>query len=514
MSQTSLSSKVFTKEELCLLEGHPEPCAIVIFGASGDLTHRKLLPSIFYLQGHKLMPSNFYIIGVARTAMSDVEFRAKVRESISLATSESPELLDDFVSRCHYVSGDYDSTATYKAIKDLIANLNPKYGVKDCLMHYLSTPPSLYTTITKKLGESGLSKPTDDHSGWVRVIIEKPFGHSFDSAKKLNKQIRQVFHEKQIYRIDHYLGKETVQNILMFRFANILFEPVWNRNFIDQVQITASEQLGVEHRAGYYEQSGVIRDMFQNHLLQLLALIAMEPPSSLDADIVRDRRMEVFQAMSTPTIEQIKNNSVVAQYGEGAISDHTVPGYRQEPGVNPQSKIATYTAIKFEIDNWRWQGVPFYVRSGKRLAERVVEIAIQFKKVPTSIFKPLMADQLSQNVLKFRIQPDEGIMMGFEAKHPGPKLCIGTVMMEWGYKETFKVTPPESYARLFHDAMLGDQTLFSRSDGVIESWRIIDPYLEYWESPQSPQPFIYSAGSHGPVQADQLLEKNGHRWLS
>jgi glucose-6-phosphate 1-dehydrogenase len=511
MSSPVLSSKIYTKEELCLLEGNPHPCGIIIFGASGDLTHRKLLPSLFHLAVHGLMPKAFHIVGVARTAMSHEAFREKVRESLPADADKTK--LDDFIKRCTYVAGDYDSSSTYADLKKILAESDKKFGINSCHMFYLSTPPSLYPVIISHLGVSGLAKSSDADNSWVRVIIEKPFGDSFSSACHLNNEIQKVLKENQVYRIDHYLGKETVQNILMFRFANILFEPVWNRNFVDHVQITACEQLGVEHRAGYYEQSGVLRDMFQNHLLQLLAIIAMEPPSSLEADVVRDQRLAVLQAIRTMTPAEVKQNSVCGQYGDGVINGESVPAYRKEKGVNPQSRIPTYAAVKFEIDNWRWQGVPFYLRSGKRLAERQVEIAIQFKHVPTSIFKPLMADQMSPNILKFRIQPDEGISMGFEAKKPGPKLCMTTVMMDFGYQETFKTPPPESYARLFHDAMLGDQTLFSRSDGVQDSWRIIDPIINYWESKDGPAPDIYPSGSWGPESADRLLVKNGNTWM-
>jgi len=506
--QAILASKIYTKEELCLLEQVPEPCAIVIFGASGDLTHRKLLPSLFHLSTHALMPKSFYIVGVARTEMSDEKFQEHVRSS--LPKDASKEDTDRFVARCRYLAGDYGDAKLYQRLSTALCELDGKFDVHCRRVYYLSTPPSIYGDIVAQLGNSGLARP-DSEKGWVRVVIEKPFGSSLPTSEHLNTALRTHLSEEQIYRIDHYLAKETVQNILMFRFANIMFEPVWNRNFVDHVQITASEQLGVEHRAGYYEQAGVLRDMFQNHLLQLLTLIAMEPPSSLEANAVRSRRNDVLKSVTPMREYQVKENTVVAQYGAGAMNGERVPGYREEKGVGPASRIATFAAVRLEIENWRWQGVPFYLRSGKRLAEREVNVSVHFKRVPTSIFKPLLADQLTPNVLRFRIQPDEGITMRFEAKHPGPKLCMSTVTMDFGYQETFKTPPPESYARLFQDAMLGDQTLFTRSDSVQEAWRIIDPIAHHWEKGQEPIP-TYPAGSWGPAESEALLSRDGRVW--
>jgi glucose-6-phosphate 1-dehydrogenase len=506
-----LTSQSITKEQLCLFEQTPESCAIVIFGASGDLAQRKLLPSLYHLFSQKLLPKGFYILGVARTAMDDATFREKIKSGFPKPADAGQTA--EFLERCHYINGNYSEPGLYELLKKILAELDRRHNVGPRRVFYLSTPPAIYSPIITLLGKSGLAKPDPENkSSWMRVVIEKPFGESLESARALNRDISAFLTEDQIYRIDHYLAKETVQNILMFRFANVLFEPVWNRSFIDHVQITAAEQLGVEHRAGYYEQAGVLRDMFQNHLLQLLALIAMEPPTDLDAEAVRGKRNDVLKSIHPMTPSQIEENTVCAQYAPGKIGGVPVPGYRQEEGVSPTSRIATFAAIKLHIDNWRWQGVPFYIRSGKRLAERVVEISVFFKRVPTSIFKPLDAEHLSPNVLTFRIQPDEGIAMRFEAKHPGPKLCMSTVTMNFGYQETFKAPMPESYARLFLDSMLGDQTLFARSDSVEESWRIIDPIANYWEKKPDVALPEYQAGSWGPEESENLISRDRRIW--
>jgi glucose-6-phosphate 1-dehydrogenase len=504
-------SRVITKEELCLLEKIPSSCGIIIFGASGDLTHRKLLPSLFTLVLENLLPKQFYVLGVARSALSDAEFQAKVIDSLNgLGTSAARE---EFARRCGYLSGDYQSPQTYDTLRERLSGLDKVYETAGRHLFYLSTPPMLYAEITDHLGRQGFAQASLPES-WSRIVVEKPFGSSGRTAEELNTALHKVFREDQIYRIDHYLGKETVQNILMFRFANAIYEPVWNRKYIDHVQITAAETVGVEHRAGYYEETGALRDMFQNHLFQLMSLVAMEPPASFAADAVRDEKSKVLASLCFPKDCDWQDQAVRAQYQAGAVDDEVVPGYRQESGVQSESVTETFAALKVEIDNWRWHGVPFYLRSGKRLAERVTDIMIVFKHVPTSVFQPLMAEQISPNVLHFRIQPNEGIFLRFEAKHPGPKLCMSSVTMHFDYEEAFGVRPPEAYARLFHDVMLGDQTLFSRQDWLAQSWRFLDPILEGWQQEKKAGLVFYSAGSWGPKEADDLMAKDGRQWLT
>jgi glucose-6-phosphate 1-dehydrogenase len=506
----TLISKVYTKDELCLMEQVPDPCGIVIFGASGDLTHRKLLPSLFQLAQDKVLPKTCYIVGVGRTQMSDNEFRKTVQKA--LPTSGPVETGANFAERCSYLSGDYSDSHFYTTLQKQLDSLDQARGIPSRRIFYLSTPPSLYGIIAQQLGMARLTQPRQKE-GWVRLVVEKPFGRDLDSAKRLNNALYEVFNESQIYRIDHYLGKETVQNILMFRFANAIYEPLWNRKYISHVQITAAEADGVEHRAGYYEQAGVLRDMFQNHLFQLLSLVAMEPPVSMEANALRDETAKVVASLRPLGILERVQSAVRGQYAAGSLGNGSVPGYREEPGVNPQSTVETFAALRLELDNWRWQGVPFYLRSGKRLARRVTEISVQFKHVPTSIFKPLMAEQLSSNVLHFRIQPNEGISLCFEAKHPGPKLCMSTVTMEFNYQEAFGTPPPEAYTRLFQDVMLGDQTLFARKDWLNSSWAFLTPLLDFWAEQKQKGLLFCPAGSWGPPEADALITRDGHEWL-
>jgi glucose-6-phosphate 1-dehydrogenase len=495
------ASVTATREQLCLIEKRPEPCAVVIFGASGDLTFRKLLPSLAFLARTTSLPDSFHILGVARTPMSDEAFRARVREAVAAETADA----EAFAAHCHFLTGDYDDPATYRSLRERLTVLDRAHGVTaERRLFYISTPPSLYARIVQRLGEAGLSRPAQA-DGWVRVVIEKPFGRDLSSARALNDDIHRTLTEDQIYRIDHYLGKETVQNILMFRFANALFEPAWNRHHIDHVQITAAESIGVEHRAGYYESAGVLRDMVQNHLFQLLALIAMEPPTGFDADAVRNRKVDVFKVVRPLRARDV----VLGQYGGGLENGDTVPAYRQEPGVAPDSRTPTFAALKLELDNWRWQGVPFYLRSGKRLGRRVTEIAVHFKHVPVSVFQPLLPEQMCPNILRFRIQPDEGISLQFEAKHPGPKLCLSTVNMNFDYRQAFHTPPPEAYARLLLDALTGDATLFTRADGIESCLALLEPLLTD-DPTRAVNP--YASGTWGPAESDALLASDRRVW--
>ena len=503
------ASKIYTKEELCLMDRVPDPCVIVIFGAAGDLAHRKLLPSILELQATGALPGEYRVLGVDKTAMTEEHFRGNVRESLGSAADSAQ--IEEFLGHLSYLGGDVSSPVFYKDLKSALYLLGRKHSLKGRLF-YLATPPAAYPLIIEQLSQAGLSRPEAKESSWVRIVIEKPFGTGLGSAVRLNALVHTCFNEDQIYRIDHYLGKETVQNILMFRFANTLFEPAWNRTHIDHVQITSAETLGVEHRAGYYDRAGVVRDMFQNHLMQLLTLIAMEPPVRFEADAVRDRKIDVMKAVRPFSKKDLERNLVFGQYGEGTIGGKPVPGYLSEPGVDPGSVTPTFAAVKLEVDNWRWQGVPFYLRSGKRMGERLTEIAVHFKRVPVSIFHPLPAEQLSGNVLRFRVQPEEEISISFEAKHPGPKLCISTVTMDFDYRDTFGTAPPEAYDRLLLDAMSGDQTIFARADGVEEAWEIFDPIIKYAEFGTNKRIASYPAGSRGPAESDALIGRYGRAW--
>lgn len=499
---------VSTKEELCLAEKIPDPCAIVIFGASGDLAKRKLLPSLLQLQAAGALPAQYRVIGAGRTPLTDAEYREAMRAALPPGADAAQA--ENLLGRLSYLGGDLAAPGFYRELKEKLGALSRDYDLKGRLF-YLSTPPQAYPGIIEQLALAGLSRPDGEGAAWVRAVIEKPFGTDLAGARALNALVHKYFSEKQVYRIDHYLGKETVQNILMFRFANTLFEPAWNRNNIDHVQITSAETLGVEHRAGYYDKAGVLRDMFQNHLLQLLAMIAMEPPTRFEADAVRDKKVDVFKAVKPFGERELRENFVRAQYAAGAIDGEPAAAYRDEPGVPAASSTPTFAALKLEIDNWRWQGVPFYIRSGKRLGARLTEIAVHFKNVPVSIFKPLPAEQLCANVLRFRIQPEEAITIRFEAKKPGPKLCISTVNMEFNYRESFGAPPPESYGRLFLDAMAGDQTIFARADGVEESWNILEPVLARAAADGNGLAF-YPAGGWGPAESAALMTRDGREW--
>jgi glucose-6-phosphate 1-dehydrogenase len=507
-----IKPSVVDKENLCA-ETAAGPGSLIVFGASGDLTHRKLLVSMFKLFTENLLSDRFYLLGCGRKKFSGEDFRSKAEKSIrSSSDFLSSKHLDDFVSRLYYIDGDYNDAGLYERIASRIEELNQKHNVEGNLVFYLSVPPFLYTTIVEHLGSAGLACVTDPSiERQVKLVIEKPFGRDLQSAVNLNNSISRCFKESQIYRIDHYLGKETVQNILMLRFANAIFEPVWNRNYIDNIQITIAETVGVQHRAGYYDTSGALRDMFQNHMLQMVTLVAMEPPISFRADGVRDEKVRLLRSIRPFDVKKIDEFWVRGQYGPGSINGKEVKGYLEEGGVSPNSKTETFVAAKLFIDNWRWQGVPFYLRTGKRLPVQDTEIAITFKKVPYSMFSSIGLDELPQNVLVLKIQPEEGISLSFQAKRPGSKICMSTLNMNFSYKSVFLVDLPEAYQRLLLDCMLGDQTLFTRQDDIEISWRLLTPLLEAWEQEESP-PYIYPAGSESFSEADALIENDGRKW--
>lgn len=491
-------------------ERSADPCVIVIFGASGDLTKRKLTPALFSLAEQHLIPSAFAVLGFARRPMSDEDFRSSQREFIGADRLNTPTW-KSFEEGLFYLASDFSDPAGYKKLADTLAKLDRERGTCGSRLFYLSTPPAVYSEIIRNLGAAGLVAKKNAKQ-WTRIIIEKPFGRDWESAHALNEEVNAVFQEDQVYRIDHYLGKETVQNILVFRFANGIFEPIWNRRYVDHVQVTVAETLGVEHRASYYETSGATRDMVQNHMLQVLNLVTMEPPVALDAEGIRDEKTKVLRAMRKVSVDEAPQFSVRAQYGRGFVAGKPAPAYREEDGVNPQSTTETYSAFKFYIDNWRWAGVPFYLRSGKRLPKRVSEVAIQFKPVPHLLFGQTASDQLEPNVLVLKIQPDEGITLRFGAKLPGQSIHIRWVNMDFRYGTSFGVKPPEAYERLIHDCLRGDATLFARRDGVEAAWKVIMPYLEAWRQSSEKSLPLYDAGSQGPAEADALLAADGRRW--
>ena len=491
------------------------PCAMVIFGASGDLTKRKLIPAIHNLATHRLLPQDFAVIGVARTEMSSDDFRSKIREEMSeFATGELQDhVVEWLLPRISYVAGEFQDPATFEKLGRCLREADERWGTQGCHLFYLAIPPSQFGPVVQQLGESGLAAEADGR--WRRVVIEKPFGHDLESARALNREILQVLDEEQIYRIDHYLGKETVQNILAFRFANGIFEPIWNRRYVDHVQITVAETVGVEQRGGYYEEAGALRDMVQNHMFQLLALTAMEPPTSFAPDAVRDERVKVLCAIRPLDPRDVLRCAVRGQYGEGHIGEEVkrVPGYRQEPHVNPDSAVETFVALELLVENWRWAGVPFYLRTGKRLPRRVTEVAIQFKSAPFVMFRETPVEQLKPNVLVIRIQPEEGISLRFEGKVPGPTMRLGTVKMDFRYADYFGSTPSTGYETLLYDVMTADSTLFHRTDMVEVGWSVVTPILDVWKA-LTPRDFPnYPAGTWGPTEAGELI-KDGRKWRS
>jgi glucose-6-phosphate 1-dehydrogenase len=494
------------------LERTAEPCTVVIFGASGDLAKRKLIPALFRLAQERLVPAEFAIIGAARTAMETAEFRARMREAVEEFADGQPvdeQIWNSFAEKITYLTLDIGTSEDFRKLGALLEQTDAQHGTQGNHLFYLSTAPTLYAEAIKQLGESGLTKS----KGWVRVVVEKPFGRDLESARQLNREIHQHLDESQIYRIDHYLGKETVQNLLVFRFANGIYEPLWNRQYIDHVQITNAETVGVEGRGGYYESAGVVRDMIQNHVFQVLSLIAMEPPASLDAEAVRDEKIKAMSAARAFTPERVRAECVRGQYGAGSIGGEPVVGYREEPGVAKDSTTETFAALTMYFDNWRWSGVPFLIRSGKRLTKRVTEIAIQFRDAPVHLFGQELMDQVGANQLIIRIQPDEGITLRFAAKVPGQVTRVRDVNMDFRYGSSFGVHLAEAYERLLLDCMLGDQTLYARTDMTERGWEIVMPILEEWERTKAEVRFPnYEAGTWGPEASDELIGRTGRRW--
>jgi len=489
------------------------PFALVIFGASGDLTKRKLVPALWSLFQGRVLPEPFVVIGVARREMSHEDFRRRMCMAVSEFARVQPpaaHVWERFASSFYYCPGDPADPALYQRLAALLRQLETDSETGGNRLFYCSTPPSLYPAIVTRMGASGLHRET---KGWARIIIEKPFGRDLASARELNRIVSQVFAEDQVYRIDHYLGKETVQNLLVFRFANGIFEPLWNRNHVNNVQITVAESLGVEGRGAYYEEAGALRDMIQNHILQLLCLVAMEPPVSFDADPVRDEKTKVLRAIRAIPPDKVDEAAVRGQYGPGFLEARRVPGYRDEKGVAPDSTTETFAAFKLFVDNWRWAGVPFYLRTGKRLPKRASEIAIQFWGTPHLLFRrPDPSDRLEPNLLVVRIQPDEGIALTFGAKLPGPEINIRQVTMDFRYGASFGGEPPEAYERLLLDAIHGDATLYARGDWVDLAWQVLTPVLEAWGAGPAPKFPNHEAGTWGPAEADAFIERDGRQW--
>ncbi|HXX17789.1 MAG TPA: glucose-6-phosphate dehydrogenase [Candidatus Acidoferrum sp.] len=489
-----------------------EPCAVVMFGASGDLAKRKLLPALYDLAVHACLAPRFRLLGFARTEMTDDQFRTSTGEALSKKAGSGADngKRQDFLKQLHYFPGNYNDPESYHQLAQRLEELDREGQLGGNRLFYLATPPEVYPDVVDQLGRAGLAKPKGNGS-WTRMIIEKPFGRDGASARELNARVLRVFDESQVYRIDHYLGKETVQNLLVFRFGNGIFEPLWNRNYIDHVQITAAEALGVERRAAFYESAGALRDMIQSHVLQLMSLVAMEAPATFDATAVRNEKIKILQSIRPLESESVWKSVVRGQYGPGNSLGAAVAGYRQEPGVRSDSATETFVALKLSVDNWRWSGVPFYLRSGKRMPKPATEIAIRFKQAPHMVFQ---GNSVEPNSLVLNIQPDEGISLSFGAKAPGSQMEIRPVTMDFLYRQAFGGGSREAYSTLINDCIRGDATLFDRADSVEAAWGLVDPILAAWRNATAPPFPNYPAGSQGPRAADDLLASDGRRWRS
>ena len=489
------------------------PCVFVIFGASGDLTKRKLIPALFNLRCLGLLPEKFAVIGVAITPGDDASFRERMGEDIQQFATHPFDSKEwgNFLAACYYLSGDFNDAAVFAALKEKIAAVQSELSIPGGnVVFNLAVTPTLFGTVAAQLGAAGLLRETPD--GFRRVIIEKPFGRDLETARQLNEALHEVLKESQIYRIDHYLGKETVQNIMVFRFANMIFEPNWNRRYVDSVQITVAESLGVENRGAYLDHYGVLRDMVQNHMLSVLSLIAMEPPGTISGDAVRNEKVKVLDAIRPMEPEEVLENCVRGQYGAGVIDGRSVPAYRDEPSVDPHSNTETYAALRLFVENWRWADVPFYLRTGKRLARHLTQVVIRFKRTPLMLFGEKVHSEAGPNALILNIQPEESITIMIRAKRPGPAVVVDTIPLDFDYSEFGKQSPATGYETLLHDCMVGDMTLFHREDSVDASWRIVNPILDVWGA-LPPRDFPdYDAGSWGPAAADKLLERDGRQW--
>jgi glucose-6-phosphate 1-dehydrogenase len=492
-------------------ESAPEPCTVVIFGGSGDLAHRKLVPALYNLAAGAHLPAAFALVGVAKTEQSHEDFAGDMREAVgrfSRTRPVDPEIWQDFAAGIRYVAGSFDDPDTFARLRAQLDEVDRTRSTRRNRLYYFATPPSAFPTLLRQLKDAGLIRSPLE-AGFSRVVIEKPFGRDLASARALNRLVHETCDERQVFRIDHYLGKETVQNLLVFRFANSIFEPIWNRRYVDHVQITAAEELGIESRGRYYEEAGVLRDMIQSHVQQLVSLCAMEPPVTFDADAVRDEKIKVLRGVETyDSAEQVARNVVLGQYAAGSVAGADVPGYQQEKDVAQGSRTPTFVAVRLNVRSWRWEGVPFYVRSGKRMPKRATEIAVQFRPIPHQLFE----GATQPNVLIIRVQPQEGIALRFSAKVPGERYRPRTVSMDFRYDTTFSSATPEAYERLLLDAMRGDQTLFTRADEVEAAWKIAGSVLKVTEGAEFPPPHPYPAGTWGPAAADGLLARDGRAW--